>query len=255
MRREEQEEKIASLLGGLERVDAPHGFESGVMRRIAEGEPVAGMRRPVLLLMLKFAAPAAMLVVMGMLFVFFGDREVSSNLVPPVQESSAPVEPAASEAPAAADPELASTSPAEPRPAAQQPVNTTARPQPLSSPRVMSEDFAVQGPGETITPPGLDPRPRNVDPSSAMPIAGGVAVSEVLSFLGVNASCGNDGCRVTTVSTGSFAQRTGLTAGDRIVSIDGRSINASTTFTGSTSFKTFQVNRGGRTLNLSLSGN
>ncbi len=255
MRREEQEEKIASLLGGLDRVDAPHGFESRVMRRIAEGEPAAEMHRPVLLLVLKFAAPAAMLVLMGMLFVFFGDREVSNALVPPVQEPIEVVKPSATEAPVPNDPTLASTSPAEPRPAAQQSANSPARPRPISSPRIMSEDFAVQGPGETIRPPGLDPRPRNIAPSSAMPNAGGVPVNEIFSFIGVNASCSNDGCRVTSVSPGSFAQRTGLTAGDRIVSIDGRAINASTTFTGMTSFKTFQVNRGGRTLNLSLSGN
>ena len=255
MRREEQEEKIASLLGGLGRVDAPHGFESRVMRRIAEGEPAAETRRPVLLLVLKFAAPAAMLVLMAMLFVFFGDREVSNALVPPVQESNTPVAPTAAEAPATIDSTLASTSPVVPRPTAQPPVNSAALPQPASPPRVMSEDFAVQGPGETITPPGLDPRPRNIDPSSAMPKANGVPVSEVLSFLGVNASCGDEGCRVTSVSAGSFAQRTGLAAGDRIVSIDGRSVNASARFTGTTSFKTFQVNRGGRTLNLSLTGN
>ena len=255
MRREEQEEKIASLLGGLDRVDAPHGFETRVMRRIAEGEPGGEMHRSVLLLVLKFAAPAAMLLLMGMFFVFFGDSEVSNAIVPPVPESNAPIAPEGSEALRAVDGTLAATSPSEQRPAAQQPVNSPPRKRPASSPQIMSEDMAVQGPGETIRPPGFDPRPRNLDPATVTPKGGGLKLTNVLNFLGVNAACANDGCRVSSVSKGSFADRAGLAAGDRIISIDGRAVNATTEFSGQASFKTFQVDRGGRRLSLSTKPN
>ena len=255
MRREEQEEKIASLLGGLERVDAPHGFESRVMRRIAEGEPGGGTNRSVLLLVLKFAAPAALLLILGMFFVFFGDSEVSNASVPAVQESNGQVAPpAAAEAPRTVDQALAAASPSEQRPATQQPVNSPPRKRNAASqPQIMSEDLAVQGPGETIRPQGLDPRPRNIDPSTVR--SGSIKLTNVLSFIGVNASCGNDGCRVSSVSKGTFADRVGLAAGDRIISIDGRAVNAATEFSSQASFKTFQVDRGGRTLSLSTKSN
>lgn len=254
MRREEQEEKITSLLGGLDRVEAPHGFETRVMRRIAEGQPGGETHRSVLLLVLKFAAPAAMLLLMGMLFVFFGDSEVSNAIVPPVPESSAPITPEGAEAPRAVDGTLAATHPSEQRPAAQQPVNSPPRKRPASSPQIMSEDMAVQGPGETIRPQGFDSRPRNVDPAAVMP-KGGIKLTNVLNFLGVNAVCANDGCSVSSVSKGSFADRAGLAAGDRIISIDGRAVNAATEFSGQASFKTFQVDRGGRRLSLSTKPN
>ena len=112
----------------------------------------------------------------------------------------------------------------------------------------------MQGPGETFTPPGFDPRSRGVD-SSKVPNGGGVDIHEVLSFIGVAADCGQDGCRVTSLSNDSLADRAKLNVGDRIVSIDGRPINGSTVFGGPTSFKSFQVVRGRRTITLSLSSN
>ena len=256
MRREEQEEKVAALLGGLGRIEAPAGFEDRVMRRIAEPAPAQGYGRPGLLLGLKFAVPAAALLLMGVLFVFFGDREVDNALVPPVQDGqSGPVK--GSDVLQPANVTVASANPASSAQPARSPGANAARSPnapPLPHPGGGSVDIAVEGPGETITPPGLDPRPRNIDPA-AVSQKGGVRIGDVLSFFGVGADCGGDGCRVTSVSKGSLAERAKLSVGDRIVSIDGGTINAATAFSGPTAFKTFQVVRGGRTLNLSLSSN
>ena len=253
MRMEEQDEKIASLIGGLERVDAPHGFESRVMRRVAERGSEGEFRQPVFFLVLKFAAPAAMLLLFGTFFIFFGDREVSTSLVPPVQEVDKTIAPTRTDDAPPINGTLAAAAPSDQRPAIQQPASTS-RPQPSSSPRIMSEDFAVQGPGEVLTPPSLDQGPKNLDPGPASP-KGGVTVKDLLSNLGANASCGADGCRVSSVTRNSFADRAGVAAGDRIVSIDGRAVKAGTEFSGSSHFKTFQVVRDGRLLNLSHSSN
>ena len=255
MRREEQEEKVASLLGGLDRIGAPAGFENRVLGRIAEAKVGERYRRPALLLVLKFAAPAAALVIMGLMFVFFGDREVSNASVPPVQDGQIAPAKLDDVPPSNGSIASANTSPSD-QPARTQGINVS-RPAGGARPArsgVTSEDFTVQGPGEIYTQPGLAPRPRNVDPSTDLP-GGSVKVGEVLSYIGISAACDGDGCLVTSLSHGSLAERAKLNVGDQIVSIDGRPINASTAFGGRTSFRTFQVVRGGRTLTVPLPSN
>lgn len=251
---DEKEDKVAELLGGLQRVDAPAGFEDRVMSRI-KGSPTGERSRgPTFRLGLKFAAPAAALLLIGLIFVLLGGREPDITLVPPVQDG--PVSPPRSEEIPSNTETAAVGSPSSdeasrtPKTNRSRISNGTARPR--SS--VSSEDMAVQGPGETFTPPGLDSRPRGIDPTNVSP-GGGVGVRDVLSFIGIAADCGQDGCRVTSLSNGSLADRAKLNVGDRIVSIDGRPINGSTAFAGPTSFKSFQVVRGGRTIALSLTSN
>ena len=255
MKREEHEDKVTSLLNAMERIDAPVGFENRVMSRITEANASDDPHRPVILLFLKFAGPAVMLLFMGVAFVFFGDREVSTALVPPLEEVQ--TVPVTSDGPVPAQNSVAASSTIVPDPSVRTPVANTARHSEgstASRPGVRSEDMAVQGPGETYAPPGLDPRPHNVDPSTVTANRG-VKIADVLSFIGISTVCGDDGCRVTSLSKGSLADRARLIVGDRIISVDGRALNASTSFSGPTSFKTFQVVRGGRTLNLSLSSN
>ena len=254
MPRDGMEERIEELLGGLQKVDAPLGFEERVMRRITGSGSGERSRGPMLLLGLKFAVPAAVLLLMGAMFVFFGGREPDVASVPPVPEGQI-VTSHSEELPQTTETaSLGSSSsdqmPGSPKASASRPSNGSAGPRP----GVNSEDIALQGPGETFTPPGLDERVPNVDPSTVPP-GGGVNIRDVLSFIGVSADCGHDGCRVTSLSNGSLAQRAKLGVGDRIVSIDGRPINDSTSFSGPKSFKSFQVVRGGRTLTLLLTSN
>jgi len=248
MRREEQDEKIASLIGGLERVDAPHGFESRVMRRIAETGPGGEVQRPVLLLMLKFAAPAAMLVLMGMFFVFFGDREVSNALVPPVQELNTPVVPAATEAPLPVEGALASASPSGPRPAGQPPVNTV-RPKPASSPRIISEDFAVQGPGETLRPEGVVPSPETGVPRSRR-----FSPVQLLDIIGIQSACSPFNCNVRKVRPSSVAARSGVLEGDVVISIDEISIDSPHLYSERPEMQSITVRRNGQIVKI-LIGN
>ena len=251
MRMQDEEGKVADLLKGLERVEAPAGFEQRVMRQIASSGGRGAMRRPVFLLVLKFAAPAAMLLLMGVLFVTVGDREVSVGLVPPVQEDQlapAPVvpDPTGTGAVAAVNAPAVKASPA-----------GSAKPQ--NSPNVeeypLVENMAVEGPGETRRPPGSDPKPRSLDPSAAMPKDRGLSVGDVLSFLGATSSCGADGCTVRAVSANSVAGRSSIKAGDRIVAIDGRRVDGATVFTGVTSFRSVEVFRDGRSVTIQLTLN
>ena len=240
MRREEQDEEIASLLGGLEHVDAPHGFESRVMHRIAERGSGSGVNRPVLLLVLKFAAPAAMLVLMGMFFVFFGDSEVSNALVPPVQELNTPVAPAATEAPLI-EGALASASPTEIQPAAQAQVNS-ARPKPASSPRIMSEDFAVQGPGETLRPERLDPGSETGGPPSRR----SSSPLQLLEVIGIQSGCTPVNCYVRKVRPNSWAARSGVLEGDVVISIDEKPIDSTHLYSGEPKIRSITVQRNGQ---------
>lgn len=218
MRREEQDEKIASMLGGLERVDAPGGFESRVLRRIAEKAPGGEFDRPVLLLMLKFAAPAAMLLLMGLFFVFFGSSEVSNALVPPVQEPNTPMAPATTEAPLSIDGALASILTTE-SPSVQPPINA-ARPKPASKPGIMSEDFAVQGPGETFRPDVPPPTQEAGIPSRRfLPV-------QLLDIIGIQGGCTPANCSVRAVRSNSPAEKAGARESDVVVSIDGRPVDA-----------------------------
>lgn len=254
MGEQEQEVEVERLLGGLERIDAPAGFEGRVLRKIATTKGANYVERPILMLVLKFAAPAAMLLLLGIFFVYWGDREVNTALVPPVQEipgvTESTHEPSVSTPAAggvlASDQNVRGQGVNGARPA--------GSPPPLR-PSVTSEDFALQGPGETVTPPGTDPHPRNIDPSMVSPRQNGIKVGDLLTMIGISSTCDNSGCRVMTVSPGGLADRSKITAGDRIMSIDGKAIKASTSFTGQISFKTIQVMRGGRAVNVSLASN
>lgn len=251
MRREDDEEKVAALLGGVGRIEAPAGFEQRVMRRIAEGgEP--SVRRPAIMLALKFAAPAAVLLLMGTLFVFFGDREMDSALVPPVSDGQ--LVPAALDVPT----EPAATPASSEQAQLKTPAANTAKPNEKpagSATEITSEDFTAKAPDEPIRIPGIDTRPMEVDRSAVAPRGDGVKIGEVLSMLGVTSSCGRDGCRVTAVSPGSLAARGNLSAGDMIVSIDGRAVNSSTVFAGPTSMRTVQIVRGGQSVTIPLGAN
>jgi hypothetical protein len=251
----EQEEEVGRLLGALERIDAPAGFEGRVLRKIANTNAENHVERPIRMLVLKFAAPAAMLLLLGIFFVYWGDREVNTALVPPVQEITRVTD--------SADLSLNVSTPASGGIlASDQSVRgqgaNNARPAgypPSPRPVITSEDFALQGPGETVTPPGIDPRPRNVDPSAVSPAQNGIKVVELLTMIGISGACDNSGCRVIKVSPGGLADRSKIAAGDRIVSIDGKAISATTNFTGQISFKTIQVMRGDRTVSVSLASN
>jgi hypothetical protein len=254
MQRDGMEERIEELLGGLQKVGAPVGFEERVMRRITGSGSGERSRGPALLLSLKFAVPAAVLLLMGAMFVFFGGREPDVASVPPVLEDQI-VTSHSEELPQTTETALLGSASSDqmrrsPKVSASRLSNGSVGPRS----RVNSEDIALQGPGETFTPPGLDARVRNVDPSTVPP-GGGGNIRDVLSFIGVSADCGHDGCRVTSLSNGSLADQAKLNVGDRIVLIDGRPINDSTSFSGPTSFKSFQVVRGGRSINLSLRSN
>jgi len=253
MQRDGMEERIEELLGGLQKVDAPLGFEERVMRRITGSGSGERSRGPALLLALKFAVPAAVLLLMGAMFLFFGGREPDVASVPPVPEGQI-VTPHSEELSQTTETASLGSSSSDQTPRSPK-ASASRRSNGSTGPRtgVNSEDIAVQGPGETFTPPGLDARVPNVDPSTVPP--GGGNIRDVLSFIGISADCGRDGCRVTSLSNGSLADRAKLNVGDRIVLIDGRPINDSTSFSGPTSFKSFQVVRGGRSINLSLGSN
>lgn len=250
MERQEQEEKIASMLGGLERTEAPSGFETRVMRRIAEAKESKGLGRPVLILFLKFAAPAAMLLLVGLFLVIVGSGDVNTGAVPPVQDS--PAQRTQVNDSAIANGVVASIAPKteQTKSSSETTANRKGNVPTSDQTGVNSADFAVQGPGETYRPLGIDPRPRNVDPSVVSPPKGGVPVAEMLQMIGVDSKCARDGCLVASVRKGGLGERVKVLPGDLIVKVDGRKTDGSTNFSGTFALKSFEVVRDGRAITL-----
>ena len=249
-----EDDKISKLLGGLENVEAPLDFERRVMKRIAERRGADSDQRPVILIVLKFAAPALILLVIGGFLVFFEQREIDTASVPPVRE--APM--TAAREPGPLPDETGAVEPSAPvtMDADQASTKDALRSDDgggNSRRNVTSEDFAVKGPGETYTPRGFDPNKRSVNSTNAAPNKGTIELGEALSMIGLSTSCGADGCMIGSVADGSLAARAGVLAGDRIISIDGNTIKGVTQFKGRASFKLFQVVRGSSVINITLS--
>jgi S1-C subfamily serine protease len=95
---------------------------------------------------------------------------------------------------------------------------------------------------------GLDetkrPLPQGLEPRA-------VAIRDILQTLGMSAEFRNE-WHVTSVSSNSAAERSGVKVGDVIVAVDDRELNAGSAFHGSGSFSTVKVRRGGKLIPIKI---
>jgi len=253
--------KVAELLGGLKRVEAPSNFDFGVRARIANGAPAQGSR---LVPILKLAAPLALILIVATIIVLYSGRQVAhqpqiagsipetsaapSNASPVSKDTSLPVAP---------DPKTLAGIPAESAPANIPPVAANP-PVNRRLPRGRSVDHPMNGgslPNQaltepvTINPPGIVPsNGRNANS------AGGpdIPVSEVLQMLGVSADPEDGGWKVKSIAEGSTSRKSGVKTGDVIESIDGRQLTPTTSFKGTFDGKTLRVRRDGKSIDLKI---
>lgn len=241
-----KEEEISTILGSLERVEAPGNFEGMVRTRIAEKRPTGSTTRPAFLLALKFALPLILLVVLGAVIILSDETSIDQAVVPPVDNSYVKV--AEIDQPSGSDDRIAtSTNSLRPAPPANRNTNVVRVEDPP-----MSEDQALSQDNSTVFPNGVDPRNAIVS-NRRPPETGTITPTSVLAMVGITSSCSRNGCLATDVRSGSIAERSGVAAGDLIEAIDNRLIGSTTQLTGTVSVSSLRILRHGRRLTIRLS--
>jgi hypothetical protein len=253
----QSEERVAELLGGLERVNAPENFESRVRSRLSVAPTGSGG-----LGFLKLAIPTAALAAIALFLFVSGylNRDISDDVVVDsntlvVPETRTAQEGAPNDRPAASQAQV----PAQEQ-AAIQPVNSNALPVNSLRRKGVAADRSNDAPGsydigsnsnETIvTPPGFNTnsRPRgdaNMERQMRRPT---IAVTDVLRYTGVNAEFRGGECVVNSVVSKSVAERVGVKAGDVIVSLNDIRLGSGTGFPSGVDLRSITVRRGGSTV-------
>ncbi len=233
----ENDEQIASLLGGLKRVEAPENFEFGVKARIAAGEPKESSHP---FAVLKIAVPA--LALMSLAVFLYMSGFMSGDL--PVVEVTD-----------------------------QTPNPTVVSESPLVKPYIASKE-AVKGEREDqiasantpavnrirSLPADRERRSKGVggsmdqtsNPAPPIQPEGGRArrADEVLSMVGINTALRNDRFVANSVAGGSPAERIGVKNGDVILTLNDIPMLKSTTIKGAIELKSIRVDRAGRNIKL-----
>ena len=261
--------KVAELLSGLTRVEAPSNFEFGVRARIAEGAPSG---RSILFPALKLAAPLSLVLLVAVIVVFYPTSpnvdtvkvDDPSSITAPSEAPSTAVRSEVSNNSERVSGPHAPESPGEP--VANPPVpheikptvarhdsNTGRRPRTggVDNPSGGASRVDALKPANTINPPEFRATNRSTQNSNSGSQTD-IPVREVLGIIGVSADPGDDGWKVTSTVDGSIARKSGIQSGDVIEAIDGRDVTSSTTFKGAFGGKTIRVRRDGKSLDVKL---
>jgi hypothetical protein len=253
------EDKISGLLSQLERVQAPGDFDFRLKARITERRS-SNTARPRFLRPVAFAAPTAVIAVVGGYFAWAGFQPSQQTTVQ--QASIVPTEittPAPQNVPSSPVPpvELAVTVP-----------NGAPQPDPIVKNAIKTSDKKTgdrananvdSGSGsfdeaapvtKKLYPRGLDPneKPANTETEHRAQIS----ANELLSALGIRASFAGSGWKVESVAPGSAAGRSGVKTGDVIEAVNGNALNQSTSFNNPFSGKSVSVRRDGKSVTIAL---
>jgi hypothetical protein len=270
------EAKIAELLGGLRRADAPGDFEFHVKSRVAKGRP-AEFSSGGWLPQIKILAPAVLVLVVAALFGSSYLRYPAGGNESGVALAPKDSRPALASEPRPAPPAVIAEPDVEPRTTGSDVVVTKANPkqrQPDGSSIIVvergtqqrpalggsrdetgggSKVVTVRGPSKIINPSGIDLDP--VRPNANVAEVANAArnsVSDVLTFLGIDAEKTAAGWRVRSVKADNTAQRSGIKAGDLIEAIEDHELGSSPVIPNNVSFKSLKIIRDGKSLVIAL---
>lgn len=238
--------KVARMLGGLRRAEAPKDFDFHLKARIAAGSP-AEMRRPRFLPVLTYALPLGLLLIITGFVAYSSYFTLDNGVSPVVAESPRSKD-------AVADRTMSEKGPSIKNDFAKTPVESVnAQPpkreetasgdgrasnsvdgiSPAANKRSggRSADFGQGGRIKTMNPRGFNPD-NLVSQASAnkMTTKSEISTGEVLKMLGVNADLVEDAWRVKAVNAGSPAERAGVQTGDVILAINDRKIGKTIEF-------------------------
>lgn len=247
----DKKDQVEQALGGLERVEAPANFETMVRSRILRESAESGLGGTPLSLIIKFALPTVALLLLGVFFVLSGPASLDQAAVPPVvdggptlSESSAPL-PVRTGAEHAVGSDSVGANPREVLKDA-----TNVRSNRAEKPTGGSKDVALSPADDPLYPPGLDPTRRSVNPDTQT--GSNISVSSILSMFGIAITCGPADCEAISVQSNSLAERAGVKKGDKIEAINERSINSTTTFSGTINVRTLRISRDGKPITVNL---
>ena len=249
---------VAALLNALPRVQAPENFEFGVKAKIARhGQTSSGLTP-----FLKLAAPFGLVLVMGVIVLFYGLRpsdddvaviadppRTESNFVPPSTEI-----PASPAAPVSL-PEAGQRTATVPAPERASVAGDTRGPVRKSTRSAAAStgggSFDISlGSAKAKLPPGFEAAEPGTSTINSNSAASGSPVGEALGILGVTASFANAGWQVSSVTANSIASRGKVLPGDVILAIDGQQLKSDSKIKGNVT--TLTVRRDGKTLSLKL---
>lgn len=216
---EAEDAAVTAALRSLPRVDAPLGFEAGVRARLAEG-----VRRRPWFLSPAISLPVAAAVVIGVIVAMWsgnGPREIAET-VPPVTE-------------AGSDAAIGSVK------------TTNAMDGDASAPSAGSnarkpDEYRVVERGADAAAVGDGPSLQSEGPVRTAPSTNAV---NFLSALGAGVAVSGDALRVSYVSPGSSAERTGLRSGDQVIAVDGINLKGNISLPEGFSGMFLQVSRPG----------
>ena len=254
------EARIAELLAGLKRVEAPANFEFRLKAKLANAERPQPRTR-FIPAFVRYSAPLAVMAVVGTAFYLNSptspDAPVvqTAGVVPQIEK----VQEVAA-APAVPGPvKVEDQTPARTRVPS---INASLRkPVEPRGTQANSPEKAANGQGSTVRtlnqpkiflPRGLDASvPANVTPEDA-----GVkklfTAGDVLPELGIDAGYSEAGYTVKSVKSNSPAERAGVKAGDLLEAIDENRLVKGTVFKGDFNGRTIKVRRDGKLVELSL---
>ncbi len=263
------DDKIAEVLAALPRASAPSDFEIGVRRRIAQGRPERRTRW-----LIPASAGIALMLMLAMVpavwIAFRSGENAPVSSARPVAAEPAPAEPirsqpvvqpsapetAISEQPADARVPRTEFAIAEPsvQPAVRQKrVPRTTETLPLAIPidNPGSIDRAISPIREPAVPRGLS-TPDVIVPQPTPENKVKVPVREVLQMIGIDAEFSGGNWVAKGVEAASLAGRSGVTAGDAVIAINGGTLAADSTFEGGFNGRTITVKRGDETRTIEL---
>jgi hypothetical protein len=249
-------QKVASMLRGLPRVEAPANFEFRVKAGIARGDA----SRFAFLPFFRTAAPFALILLVASFGLLYYQRPAAIGSDPGetsmsgMAPSAAPTESATAVAPVVSAPSRESAAPTVERvltesrrsSGTQRTVSRTSG----SRPQGGSVDRIIH-PANVIMPPGFEaanPQNRNANAAASTT---STPVADILGMFGIEGDfAAGGGWKVRSVKENSYGSRATIAAGDVIESIDGQPVKNEMSL--KDGGKKFTVRRDGKTVTLSL---
>lgn len=260
----EGERKIAEMLSGLSRMNAPDDFDAHVRSRIASGRANEGVSLWTANL-IRIGVPLAAAIVLALgSYLVFTSLNTEQYYVPAVAE----VQPQ-TQSPAAAQPASDVGTAQEANRATMRPsdelivqnnsptgdnaktngAHSVDREAPKARLTGGSTELAVRE-SKKIFPRGLNPNAKpaanakGVDPNARM------GVLQILDFIGIKATWASDGWRVDSVDAKTIAERSGVRTGDIVEAISGQKVDKQTTFPARFDGNSVRVRRNGASLQI-----
>ncbi|HEV8593425.1 MAG TPA: hypothetical protein VGQ55_15075 [Pyrinomonadaceae bacterium] len=253
--------KVASMLGALKRVEAPADFDLQLKGRIARGAPATGSA---LAPWIRFAAIPGALGALALFLMFSGVFTFNSNSVPPVADLSQgkqetivpqpiPTVETRTTAPSIIEDTEDVADVKETVPV--QPVQRTIRKPIDSRPRGGGSVERTLGvPTKVINPPGINPEAVNTNQRPRGFESGGISIQSVLSAFGIDVEQAAEGWKVKAVSANSAGERSGIQTADLVEMVGDQAVKGKVSLPGRVFFDSITLVRSGKRIVIKLAG-